>query len=475
MKKNKEENIKLFISYSWDSEPHKNWVLRLAKVLEDDGIEIVLDRLHLKPGTYPRRFMERAVEFSDVVLIIMTPKYKKKADERKGGAGYEYYIINESLFEILDNNEKFIPILRVGDKKSAIPIFLKGITYHDMRDDENFKKDVNELIKFIRKKNLTLEELLEAYQPVKTKQMKTPPQDKTKYQSLEKLEHVIKSNFDKYFDRIFGLDTPKEKITQGGAKLIVKANEKDKARAIRNEIEIWEKEVKKYSDEMQVVFSSKNLKVYAEIADDFKNKIFKTKLWTVGSALRTPDPDLVRYKRDYGDALPEDILNTLKGILQKTDKYVKKVSSALDYGSVKSPEVLKMEYLDDEDLSLSGVIGFGIRSEILHRYYPAYFPIMTQRTIWGMYFLSALAEEFVTIEQKSTKGIMRVSHNWIYNYQRFTFCNNYIAILLSDRLKENYKIDLNPEFHFGYVNLFLVELAKIHKDEIKDLHQWTDV
>jgi hypothetical protein len=475
MKKIKEEKIKLFISYSWDDEPHKNWVLKLAKALKDDGIHVILDRIHLKPGMYTTAFMEKAIEVSDVVLIIMTPGYKKKADDRKGGAGYEYYIINENLYETLENNEKFIPVLRIGDKKSAIPIFLKPITYHDMCNDSHFKKNVSELIKHIRKTSITIEELLETKEAKKTKQMKTPPQDKTKYQSLEKLERVIKTNFDKYFDRIFGIDAPKEKFTPGGAKLIVKTKEKDKANAIKTEIESWEKEVKKYSNEMQEVFSPKNIKIYADIADDFKNKIFKSKLWTVGSALRTPDPDLIRYKRDYGDALPEEILNTLKGILQKTDKYVKKISSDLDYSSVQSPEVLKMDYLDDKDLSLSGVIGFGIRSEILHRYYPAYFPVMTQRTIWGMYFLSALAEEFVTIEQKSAKGIMRVSHNWIYNYQRFTFCNNYIANLLSDRLKKNYKIDLNPEFRFGYVNLFLVELAKIHKDEIKDLHQWTDV
>ncbi len=39
----------IFISYSWDSEEHKEWVLNLANKLCDDGIDVILDRYHLRP------------------------------------------------------------------------------------------------------------------------------------------------------------------------------------------------------------------------------------------------------------------------------------------------------------------------------------------------------------------------------------------------------------------------------------------
>lgn len=42
--------------------------------------------------------MERAVEDSDFVLIICTPTtYKKKADQRLGGVGYEEFIITTDV------------------------------------------------------------------------------------------------------------------------------------------------------------------------------------------------------------------------------------------------------------------------------------------------------------------------------------------------------------------------------------------
>jgi len=39
-----------FISYSWDSDEHRDWVLALATRLRGDTIETVLD--HDQPGTW---------------------------------------------------------------------------------------------------------------------------------------------------------------------------------------------------------------------------------------------------------------------------------------------------------------------------------------------------------------------------------------------------------------------------------------
>ena len=69
---------------------------------------------------------------------------------------------------------------------------------------------------------------------------------------------------------------------------------------------------------------------------------------------------------------------------------------------------------------------------------------------------------------------MRVSHNWQYDYARFTYYNNYIGNLLQKKL-EKFEIQLEPELRFGFVNLFLVELAVLHKSDIKVLHEWSEV
>ena len=63
-----------FVSYSWDSDEHRDWVLEFATRLRGDGVETVLDQWHLVPGDQLPAFMEKAVRESDYVLIVCTPR-----------------------------------------------------------------------------------------------------------------------------------------------------------------------------------------------------------------------------------------------------------------------------------------------------------------------------------------------------------------------------------------------------------------
>ena len=42
---------KAFISYAWDNEEHKNWVLKLASDLRHHGIDAILDQWDARLGT----------------------------------------------------------------------------------------------------------------------------------------------------------------------------------------------------------------------------------------------------------------------------------------------------------------------------------------------------------------------------------------------------------------------------------------
>lgn len=128
----------VFISYTWDNEPHKDWVLSLANQLLKDGIVVILDRFELRPGRNMTHFMERAIAKADKVLVIFTPGYKAKADERQGGAGYEYSIMNIELYQNQTNNEKIIPILREGDQFKSVPTFMRQFIYLNMAEGQDF-------------------------------------------------------------------------------------------------------------------------------------------------------------------------------------------------------------------------------------------------------------------------------------------------------------------------------------------------
>lgn len=114
-----------FMSYSWDDEGHKVWVRDLATRVRGCGIDLKLDQWHLVPGDQLPQFMESAVRESDFVLIVCTPRYKLRSDQRTGGVGYEGDIMTAEVMTTR-NQRKFIPILRRGKWAEAAPSWLAG-------------------------------------------------------------------------------------------------------------------------------------------------------------------------------------------------------------------------------------------------------------------------------------------------------------------------------------------------------------
>ena len=84
---------KVFISYSHDSDEHKEWVLQLSTRLRQNGVDVILDRWDLGAGDDMTLFMEKGVRDSDRVLVICTDAYVRKANAAEGGVGYERMII----------------------------------------------------------------------------------------------------------------------------------------------------------------------------------------------------------------------------------------------------------------------------------------------------------------------------------------------------------------------------------------------
>lgn len=123
---------KVFISYSWEGEKHSDWVKKFADKLLEDGVEVILDQYDVAPGDRLPQFMETSITSSDFVLIICTEEYKKRADKREKGVGYESHVISAELYNN-HNERKFIPIIRQGTIKNAMPDYLSGKYAIDLR------------------------------------------------------------------------------------------------------------------------------------------------------------------------------------------------------------------------------------------------------------------------------------------------------------------------------------------------------
>lgn len=138
-----------FLSYSWDSDEHREWVRALATRLRGDGVEALLDQFQLSPGADVVRFMEAAVRGSDFVVLICTPNFASKADAGSGGVGYEKAIVTGEIFVGEVRETKFVPLLRAGDARKALPGYLKTRLFVDFRDDTRFEAAYEQLVRHL--------------------------------------------------------------------------------------------------------------------------------------------------------------------------------------------------------------------------------------------------------------------------------------------------------------------------------------
>jgi hypothetical protein len=107
---------------------------------------VSIDRWATVPGDQLPAFMERAVRENQFVVIVCTPRYKRRSDAREGGVGYEGDIMTAEVLTS-QNNRKFIPVLRGGTWQQAAPSWLAGKYYINLSGDPYSERDYEDLVR----------------------------------------------------------------------------------------------------------------------------------------------------------------------------------------------------------------------------------------------------------------------------------------------------------------------------------------
>jgi len=148
---------KVFISYSWSTVAHEQWVIEFAKRLVSDGVDVILDKWELREGQDKYAFMERMVTDETVskVLAICDQVYADKANSRKGGVGTESQIISKEIYDKTDQS-KFIAIVREYDANGdpCVPAFFGSRIYIDMSTEEKAVENYDQLLRAVFDKPL---------------------------------------------------------------------------------------------------------------------------------------------------------------------------------------------------------------------------------------------------------------------------------------------------------------------------------
>ena len=148
---------KLFISYSWSSPEHEQWVVDLATELRESGVDVILDKWDLKEGNDAVAFMEQMVTNSEIkkVVIVSDEIYASKADGRSGGVGTETQIISKEVYDN-QSQDKFVAVISEKDdnNKPFLPTYYKSRIYIDLSEADKYSENFERLLRWIFDKPL---------------------------------------------------------------------------------------------------------------------------------------------------------------------------------------------------------------------------------------------------------------------------------------------------------------------------------
>lgn len=124
---------KVFISYSHDSEEHKDNVLSLADRLRDEGINCIIDQYEESPSEGWVRWAINQIEEAEFVLVVCTEQYHRlfrgEVETIAGRtANWQGAIITQSIYDSQANNTKFIPVAFSAQDSAHISVILRSAT-----------------------------------------------------------------------------------------------------------------------------------------------------------------------------------------------------------------------------------------------------------------------------------------------------------------------------------------------------------
>jgi len=135
--------MKVFISYSHESELHNDKVFDLSEKLRSEGVNSEIDQYEVSPTQGWPRWTRNQIQEADFVLVVCTETYKQRYEgsetQGKGaGAKWEGAIITQELYESQGKNNKFIPIVFDPSEVKNIPLEMRGGTYYVLNSDNEY-------------------------------------------------------------------------------------------------------------------------------------------------------------------------------------------------------------------------------------------------------------------------------------------------------------------------------------------------
>jgi hypothetical protein len=239
---------------------------------------------------------------------------------------------------------------------------------------------------------------------------------------------------------------------------------------LRTAVEHWHNEQEAYRDYLDL-----------EVLDEFEYDAAAFKSHTASACpiirrcLNSPSEVMVEYQRSFRLTSGRTLLDAVRSISDFARSYASHFDDRL-HEAAAEPADLGLEPLNEGELGVGGVIGYGVQSCMLHGVYPREFALRTQDAVWALYFLSerqdfGLADGSEFLMVYPDRGFCE--QNYFYPAQLFGFYALKVFLVLREFCGAKYgKFD--DRYRYIYLNAFLGHVAEMHRTDINALRQTSE-
>jgi hypothetical protein len=306
--------------------------------------------------------------------------------------------------------------------------------------------------------------------------------DANEFEIIREKEHVAKvygaicERFDKYYESWLAGSDKSLSLEALSQKFRVKASKRDDKALLRTICDNAVAECKKSKSKYEEFFDRDALQEYQD--DDpalFKTNLSK-KCPIVHHCVYSHRPEMAEWQMKFKDASSQELLDIFVNLVTFADDYVENCNLK-KFGEYDDFKKFQFEPLEeDENYSVQGVVGMGIKSEVLYHLCPHVFPKRGRLDVYGLYFLSGMGSfglqgdnsEFLMINDLHdvhTKNY-KMDHNYWYPYSLFALYAMRLTRLISQKAASA-GVSLDYDYRFAHVASFFKHVCESNQESME--------
>ncbi|WP_022765378.1 hypothetical protein [Butyrivibrio sp. XPD2006] len=218
---------------------------------------------------------------------------------------------------------------------------------------------------------------------------------------------------------------------------------------------------------------------YAEDTEGFKAVTLKKECDVINKALQSKSEAMGEWKSKFYGCKSQQIYDTFYNMMCFAEEYDSDMTEE-ELESVDTIEDIGLAQMSEDACYQTGVLGFGIVSNILNHMYPRVFPGNYKAGVYSLHFLTnkghgvnmpSDSSEFLMVKDDSYSktGIIETEHNYYFPYQTFGLYSLRIYRYMESRIKSRFKKDFPSDYRYLLTNDFYEYVTSVHRQDIATL------